>query len=154
MPAPTRPGTRPSLSAKPNPLAIILFRREVFAAMLTLYAPPMSAMACDKSTVISFSVSNGLPTRWLAAWSNPRRSDCNRSFLKFPRTARQLGHGMIVGLALPSVNLEERTQMRLQTLHPPFALISQSAPCLRSPFVLAQFAALHGGLPAGVGVQE
>lgn len=33
--------------------------------------------------------------------------------------------------------------MRLQTFHPPFALISQSAPCLIRPFILAQLAELN-----------
>jgi len=34
-------------------------------------------------------------------------------------------------------------QMRLQTLHPPFALTLHPAPCFSSPFILAQLAELH-----------
>jgi hypothetical protein len=46
--------------------------------------------------------------------------------------------------------------MRLQTFHPPFALISQSAPCLMSPFILARSVgrAEHAGDRHGGGVQE
>ena len=35
--------------------------------------------------------------------------------------------------------------MRLHTLHPPFALILHPAPCLSSPFILAQLADEHLG---------
>ena len=35
--------------------------------------------------------------------------------------------------------------MRLQTLHPPVALILHPLPCLRSPFILAPLAEVHVG---------